>query len=92
MGGYSARKAATILDNVRKIVAVELLTGAQALEFSLKDLRPGRGTGAAHACIRSAIPFLRHDEFLHPLIERALDLTRSGAVLEAAEAEIGALA
>ena len=92
MGGYSARKAVTILDNVRKIVAVELLTGAQALEFSLKDLRPGKGTGAAHACIRSAIPFLRHDEFLHPLIERALDLTRSGAVLDAAEAEIGALA
>ena len=92
MGGYSARKGATILENVRKIVAIELLTAAQALEFSLKDQKPGKGTAAAHACIRSAVPFLRRDDFLHPLIERTLDLTRSGAVLEAAEAEIGALA
>lgn len=91
MGGYSARKAATILDNVRKVVAVELLTGAQALEFSLKDLKPGKGTGAAHACIRSAIPFLGKDEFLYPLIDRAIELTRGGEVLDAAEAAVGAL-
>lgn len=91
MGGYSARKAAAILDNVRKVVAVELLTGAQALEFSLKDLKPGKGTGAAHACIRSAIPFLGKDEFLYPLIDRAIELTRGGEVLDAAEAAVGAL-
>ena len=91
MGGYSARKAATILDNVRKVVAVELLTGAQALEFSLKDLKSGKGTGVAHACIRSAIPFLGKDEFLYPLIDRAIELTRGGEVLDAAEAAVGAL-
>ncbi|MDO4786781.1 MAG: histidine ammonia-lyase [Fretibacterium sp.] len=92
MGGYSARKAVTILENVRKIVAVELLMGAQALEFSLGDLKPGKGTAAAHARIRSVVPFLKKDEYLHPLIERVLELTTSGAVLEAAEGAVGSLA
>lgn len=92
MGGYSARKAVTILENVRKIVAVELLMGAQALDFSLGDLKPGKGTAAAHARIRSVVPFLKKDEYLHPLIERVLELTTSGAVLEAAEGAVGSLA
>jgi histidine ammonia-lyase len=34
MGSIAARKAEGILENLQKIIAIELLWGAQALEFS----------------------------------------------------------
>ena len=92
MGGYSARKAVMILENTRKVLAIEMLLSAQALNFSLLALKPGRGTLAAHECIRGAIPYIRKDEFLQPLIQRAVELTERGSVVDAVEAEIGNLA
>jgi histidine ammonia-lyase len=92
MGGYAARKAVTILENARRVLAIEMLLSAQALDFSRLSLRPGKGTLAAHECVRGAIPYLKKDEYLHPLIERALELTERGSVVDAVEAEIGELA
>jgi histidine ammonia-lyase len=90
MGAYSARKALNILDNTRKVVAIELFTASQALDFS-RLLKPGAGTTAAHDCIRGAAPYLKHDEYLHPLMERVEALAARGAVVEAVEEAIGAL-
>jgi histidine ammonia-lyase len=92
MGGYSARKAVTILENTRKVLAIEMLLSAQALDFTLKSLKTGRGTLAAHKRVREAIPYVRKDEYFHPLIQRALALAESGGVINAVEAEIGELA
>ena len=92
MGGYSARKAVTILENVRKVLAIEMLLSAQALNFSLLFLKPGRGTLAAHECIRGVVPYIRKDEFLHPLIQRVVELAERGSVVDAVEEEIGDLA
>lgn len=90
MGAYSARKALNILDNARKVVAIELFTASQALDFS-RLLKPGAGTTAAHDCIRGAVPYLKHDEYLHPLMERVEALAARGAVVEAVEEAVGAL-
>jgi histidine ammonia-lyase len=68
-----------------------MLLSAQALDFSRLSLKPGRGTLAAHECIRRVVPYLKKDEYLHPLIVRLLDLVERGSVLDAAEAEIGEL-
>lgn len=91
MGGWSARKAVTILENVRKVIAIELFTAAQALNFSL-DSKPGKGTAAAHNCIRSSIPYIKQDEYLHPLITKAIELVKDNSVLKAVEAVTGKLA
>ena len=91
MGAYSARKAVNILENTRKVLSIEMLLSAQALDFSRLSLKPGRGTLAAHECVRGAIPYIKKDEYLHPLIERALELTERGSVVAAVETEIGAL-
>ncbi|MDI9371047.1 MAG: histidine ammonia-lyase [Synergistaceae bacterium] len=90
MGAYSARKALSILDNARKVIAIELFTASQGLDFS-RLLKPGAGTVAAHESVRSAVPFLKHDEYLHPLIERVEALVRRGAVVKAVEEAIGPL-
>ena len=92
MGGYAARKAALILQNTRKVLAIEMLLAAQALNFSLLSLKPGQGTLAAHECIRGAIPYVKKDEYLYPLIQRAIELAERGSVVTAVEHEIGELA
>ena len=92
MGAYAARKAVNILENTRKVVAIEMLLAAQALDFSRLSLKPGRGTLAAHECIRRVVPYLKKDEYLHPLIVRLLELVERGSVIDAVESEIGELA
>ena len=90
MGGYSARKAATILDNTRKVLTMEFLMGAQALDFT-KNLRPGDGTYAAYQFIRKHIHFLERDEYLHPLIMKMYSILIGEELLNAVESVIGRL-
>lgn len=88
MGGYSARKAMTILDNVKKVIAIEFLLNLQALEFS-KEISPGKGTKAAYEYMRKHVHFMEQDEYMRPLIEK----TRAAleGVIEAVEGAIGRL-
>ena len=55
MGMAAAFKAGRILANAQRVVAAELLCGAQALEF-LKPLTPGRGVADLYRRIRSLTP------------------------------------
>ena len=91
MGGYSARKAVQIMENARKVIAIEMLMAAQALDFSLTSMKPGAGTLAAHKCIRKTIPYLKRDGYLHPLIIDALKLVEGGDVVAAVETAVGKL-
>jgi histidine ammonia-lyase len=55
MGMAAAFKAGRILANAQRVVAAELLCGAQGLEF-LKPLTPGRGVADLYRRIRSLTP------------------------------------
>jgi histidine ammonia-lyase len=55
MGMAAAFKACRILRNAQRVVAAELLCGAQGLEF-LKPLTPGRGVGRLYARLRALDP------------------------------------
>ncbi len=67
MGAISARKAKSILDNSRKVIAMELFVGAQALDFREKAIQ-GDKTGKAYTFIRSRIPFIHKDEVMFPYL------------------------
>ncbi|MFC5823493.1 aromatic amino acid lyase [Nonomuraea insulae] len=92
---WCARKARTIVANTEQIVAVELLMAAQALALTapLAAAHPlGRGTAAALDVIRAAIPpALDGDRRFDTEMATALDLVRSGAIIEAVEATVGPL-
>ncbi|MBZ6077808.1 HAL/PAL/TAL family ammonia-lyase [Microvirga puerhi] len=92
---WCGRKARTIVENVEQIVAVELLMAAQALtlvEPVAKDYSLGKGSKAALDAIRAVIPpALDGDRWYAAEMVQALDLVRSGAVVEAVEAAVGAL-
>jgi histidine ammonia-lyase len=91
MGNAAGLKALRVLDNVERSLAIELLAGSQAIEF-LAPLQPGDGVRAVHDAVRELSPRLTDDRSLSADIERVADAVRSGAIVDAAEAQVGALA
>jgi histidine ammonia-lyase len=91
MGNGAGLKALRVLDNAEHALAIELLAGAQAIEF-LAPLQPGGGVRAVHDAIRAISPRLVEDRSLSGDIGRVADAIRSGEILAAAESEVGALA
>ncbi|HEU0245886.1 MAG TPA: histidine ammonia-lyase [Gaiellaceae bacterium] len=91
MGNAAGLKALRVLDNAERTLAIELLAGAQAIEF-LAPLRPGAGVCAVHDVVRSLSDRLVEDRSLSADIERVAAAIRSGAFLAAAQNEIGVLA
>ena len=77
MGMTAAWKAERILGDAARIVAIELLAGAQGLEF-LKPLRPGRGVAALYAALRREVPALDRDRPMSDEIERVAAGVRAG--------------
>jgi histidine ammonia-lyase len=91
MGNAAGLKAWQVLANSERAVAIELLAGAQGVEF-LAPLEPGAGVRATHAFVRSLSPRLGDDRSLAPDIEAVAVAIRDGSLLAAAEGEIGELA
>ena len=70
MGATAARKAKTILDNSRKVIALEMFTASQALHFRGKE-KLGEKTKIAFDYISKHIPFIKTDEVMYPHIHKA---------------------
>jgi len=90
MGTISALKCREVVKNSEHVVAIELLCGAQALDL-FTNLKPGEGTLAAYTVIRNAVPHLDKDRVLAKDIDAAIQLIRSGAILDAVEKQVGNL-
>uniref|UniRef100_UPI004047E7A8 histidine ammonia-lyase n=1 Tax=Algoriphagus sp. TaxID=1872435 RepID=UPI004047E7A8 len=80
MGSISARKALRVIDNVEKILGIELLYAAQAMDFHA-PLRSGKILTAVQNKIRDVIPPLTKDRILYEDMETAIDLVKSGTLL-----------
>jgi len=77
MGMSAAWKAGRILGNAERIVAIELLAGAQGLEF-LKPLQPSKAVGRLHEAVRKVSAALTADRPLTTDIERMARGIRGG--------------
>ena len=91
MGNASGLKAWQVLANAERVLAIELLAGAQGVEF-LAPLEPGIGVRATRAFVRRLSPRLRDDRALADDIETVAAAVRDGSLVEAVEAEVGELA
>jgi histidine ammonia-lyase len=91
MGNASGLKAWQVIANTERALAIELLAGAQAVEF-LAPLEPGLGVRAAHDHVRSLSARLDDDRPLTPDIEAVADSIRDGSLIAAVEGEVGELA
>ncbi|NHJ20024.1 MAG: histidine ammonia-lyase [Candidatus Lokiarchaeota archaeon] len=76
MGAISARKTLKIVNNLEKILAIELLCAAQAFDFR-KPLNSSVILEACHIQIRNKIPHINEDVVLSDFIEIALSIIKS---------------
>jgi histidine ammonia-lyase len=78
MGMSAALKLKRVVENVERVLAIELLAAAQGLEFR-KPLKPGPLVLATFQRLRSEVPKLEGDRPLAPDVERVAARIREGA-------------
>jgi len=87
MGWSAARKLRRALDGLTRVLAIELLSAARALDLR-RPLQPGPATGAVVAALRQRVAGPGPDRYLSPEIEATVEFVRSGAAVEAAESAL----
>jgi histidine ammonia-lyase len=90
MGMTTALKTRQIIDNAQAVLAIELIAGAQAVDFR-KPVPPSQGVQAAYNVIRKHVAFLEEDRPLFGDINRLTEVVQSGEILDAVEAAVGTL-
>ena len=76
MGAAAALKCWDVVHDVERVLAIELFTAAQALEFR----RPKRSSRTVERFVRAfrkQVPFVRRDTVMHPLMEAATAFVRT---------------
>ncbi|WP_406249406.1 histidine ammonia-lyase [Microbacterium sp. M] len=84
MGWSAARKLRRAIDGLTRVLAIEILTGARALDLRA-PLQAGPVTGAVRDLVRTVAEGPGPDRFLSPDMEAVTELVRSGAVARTAE-------
>jgi histidine ammonia-lyase len=90
MGWSAARKLRRAVDGLTRVLAIELLTAARALDLRA-PLSPAAATGAVAAGLRASVDGPGPDRFLAPEVEAAVGYVASGGAVRAAEEVAGAL-
>lgn len=75
MGGNSATKLVQVVDNTRRVLAIELLNAAQAIGFR-RPLRTSPSLEAWCAEYRKVVPFIENDTMMSPLIQASVDFLK----------------
>jgi histidine ammonia-lyase len=70
MGWHAGRKLRKVVDNLRRVIAIELVTAGRALDMR-SPLKPAPITGALLAKLRKEVPGVGPDRFLAPELEAA---------------------
>ncbi len=105
MGWAAARKLRRAIDGLTRVVAIELMTAARALDLrcapssptelsedSSGRLTPAAGTGAVRDLLRTAVAGPGPDRFLAPEIDAVTRLVADGTVAATARTAVGHLA
>ena len=87
MGSIAAQKCYKIMQNLENVLAIELLTAAQAIEF-LKPLKCGDGTNVIYKKIREVVSPLKDDRVLYDDIKKVLQLVKDDSLLNFVEKKV----
>jgi len=91
MGSVSALKLRRVIDNVRRALAIEIMTAAAGLD-QRRPLSPSRGVGAALAKVRSRIAPMTGDRPLYRDIDAAAEIVADRSLVGAVEDAVGPIA
>jgi histidine ammonia-lyase len=89
MGMTAANKAVSVVENVRRVLGIELLCACQGVD--LRDERPGHALAPVHALVRAKVPFVERDRAFLADLENIDELCRDHTLLDAARAELDEL-
>ena len=75
MGANAATKLVRVIENTEKVLAIELMNAAQALQFR-RPLHSSPAIEQIFSDCRSVVPFVEDDCYFHPLIEKSIEFIR----------------
>lgn len=84
MGSIGALKLLNVFKNVEQVLAIEMFTAAQALDFR-KPMKPGRGVDEAHTYVRKHITHADEDHFFKDEINSAVELLEDEQLINGLE-------
>lgn len=85
MGSISGRKALQVIENVEKILGIELFCAAQAMDYHA-PLKSGKIINAIHEAVRAKVQHLEQDQIMYDLMQTTIDMVQSGELLQIAKA------
>jgi histidine ammonia-lyase len=91
MAAHGARRLLDMTANAMAVIGIELLAAAQGIDFHA-PLASSLVLEAARSRLRCEVPTLGEDRLMHPDIEAANALVRTGALLEAVDTSLPGLA
>ena len=93
MGLTAALKLCDILDNIERILAIELMSAAQGIDFRKQALgdgaRLGKGTQEAYDRIRQEVPFIPSDTMMAGYIEATRKMIAESVILHKVNQALG---
>ena len=75
MGANAATKLVRVIENTEKVLAIELMNAAQALQLR-RPLHSSPAIEQIFSDFRSVVPFVEDDCYFHPLIEKSIEFIR----------------
>lgn len=75
MGSNAATKLYRVIQNCYSVQGIELLNAAQAMDFRKEKTSPN--LEALRAAYRTKVPFVKEDQYLHPLIRESVDFVKN---------------
>ncbi len=94
MAPWACRKAKQIIDNLPKILGIEYLLASRAIYVTnevLGQFKLGEGTALAYDVLSKAIPFEMNDSYMPAQSAPAIEIAKSGQILDLVEKKIGPL-
>jgi histidine ammonia-lyase len=90
MGWSAARKLRKVVDNVARILAIELVTAARAIEMR-SELLSAPALASVIRELRTEVPGVGPDRWLSPELEAAVELIKNGRIVAAATSVLPSL-
>lgn len=90
MGVTSGRKLLEVVENVKNVLAIELLCNTQALDFQ-RPLKTSPALEAVYECIRTHVPTIDEDRVFYKDMNNILKLINNEDIIDAVEKKIGTL-
>lgn len=91
MGTIASRKAKEIMENARKVIAMEILAACQGIDLR-KVEKLGKGSKVAYDIVRDKVSYYDKDRVMYLDINKVEEIIMTNAIVDKVEKTIGNLA